>query len=732
MNQSLRLWLLVFVLGCCVLLRPCNAQVLAAEDPYLTYIKNAPEFKAVHQDPGAWTNRWNTWTYMPWRFKWDIGTGDAGGQFCKDYGFNGGFTDHADTSILPWLEKWNLLFYCDHLCGKGSVKVRQKSSKDGFKGLMRDPRAIRQGGDGPEPLDAAMTDKLFKMMDKRVAGLKKSPMRAAYALDDEISWGFFVQPIAWRVNDDDAAYEKWLSVYYGGKAPAAQYVSPEFTKAQLNNPIKNLDFSPLTDRITYNDGVWANFLGTLVEHSNTLDPLTPCGFVGGQDPNMWGGFDYVKLCKKIQFIEAYLGTAQSLIRSFNPLIPQVTTHFHQDKAGTANDIWQTWWCLAHGNRGMIGWVDGWFDDAKKPRPWLDEYKACNKEVGGVQGPKIVGAKWVNDGVGIYYSQASLQVGWCLDMEAHGGTWPGRKSFDGNVGTWHVGRKAWEHILADAGLQYNWVPYDEVIVNGVPKDCKVLILPSCFALSDIEAKRIREFCENGGTVIADFACGLFDQHAKGRTKGALDDLFGVTHDGTETKKDFFAGGKLWTEINQDAAFNKDYEGMFKTQDVPLENGFAKAERRLGTRKVVKVGKGTAVYLNLSPQRYHLYREKGTITDEQRRIFTDPIFAAGVKPWVNVTSGGKRPLAIEATYFTKGDRTYVFVLQNVRVTSTVLGDTKTDGLTTGKLAVDVEFPVVVKDAVDERSGKKLGSGKKFSFEFNAPEAAFMSFAGAPPRS
>ena len=70
--------------------------------------------------------------------------------------------------------------------------------------------------------------------------------------------------------------------------------------------------------------------------------------------------------------------------------------------------------------------------------------------------------------------------------------------------------------------------------------------------------------------------------------------------------------------------------------------------------------------------------------------------------------------------------------MRVTSTVLGDTKTDGLTTGKLAVDVEFPVVVKDAVDERSGKKLGSGKKFSFEFNAPEAAFMSFAGAPPRS
>jgi len=56
----------------------------AEEDPYLTFVKTAPEFKPVKQDPGAWTNRWNTWVYMPWRFQWTIGTGDAGGQFCKD------------------------------------------------------------------------------------------------------------------------------------------------------------------------------------------------------------------------------------------------------------------------------------------------------------------------------------------------------------------------------------------------------------------------------------------------------------------------------------------------------------------------------------------------------------------------------------------------------------------------------------------------------------------------
>jgi hypothetical protein len=85
-------------------------------------------------------------------------------------------------------------------------------------------------------------------------------------------------------------------------------------------------------------------IGELVETANKADPDTPCGFVGGQAPNIWGGYDYAKPTKKIQFIEAYnLGSSQAIIRSFNPAnaMPQVTTHFHSDERGTANDIWQT-------------------------------------------------------------------------------------------------------------------------------------------------------------------------------------------------------------------------------------------------------------------------------------------------------------------------------------------------------------------------------------------------------
>lgn len=697
----------------------------AEEDPYLTYMKNAPEFKPVKQDPAAWTARWNTWVYMPWRFQWGIGTGDAGGQFCKDYGLNGGFTDHGDTDVLPWLEKWNLKFYNDHTASKGYLHLDNVD----FKALMREPRALRTGSRGPATLDATLLEKLKKLVTSRVNGLKQSPVRIAYALDDEISSGSFVKPLCWRMNADDKAYETWLASYYGAtSAPAAQYVSPDFLLPQYNRALRELDFSPLLDRLTYNDSVWANFLGELVECANAADPETPCGFVGGQSPNTWGGYDYAKLTKKIQYIEAYLGTAQSIIRSLNPNLPQVTTHFHNDKLGTVNDFWQMWWCLAHGNRGMIGWVQGWFD-GQTPRPWLEAWKGPCRELGTVQGPKVAGARWIHDGVAIYYSQPSIQVSWCLDIEPHGKTWPNRGSDDAH-GTWHLVRDAWEKILADSGMQYNWISYDQVVLNGVPREYRVLILPANYAMSDIEARRIRDFCEQGGTVIADFACGIFDQHGKGRAKGALDDLFGVTHDGSETKKDFFVG-KLWVETDQEAGFGGGIRKLLATLTPKLQDGFAVAETRLPVRSMKKVGAGMAVYLNLSPQRYLQYRDERTADDARRAVFLQPVLDAGVRPWVRITSGGKRPVNSEVTYLTKNDRTYVFVVQNASVSSTSLGDTQTTGLGSGRIPLDVEFASPLRDVVDERAGRKLGDGAKFQVEFNQGEAVLLSFAGLPPK-
>lgn len=703
---------------------PVRARGPSHPDAYRDYILSAPEFQPVRQDRAFLIGRWNTWIYMPWRYQWTIGTGLEGGRFCREYGFNGGFTDHGQGP-LEWLDRWDLRFYNDHTAGKGDLHLYGSENGRNFQADQRDPRAIRHGTDGPKPVDPALLRRLRDRVTANIRGVRASPRRVAYALDDEISWGVFVTPLPWRLSADDAAYQRWLNTYYGGNAPKAHFVTPDFILEQLNRPLGKLDFSPLLDRLTYQDSVWANLVRQLVEHANRIDPETPCGFVGAQSPSIWGGYDYAKLSKAIQFIEAYdIGSAQAILRSFNPnnAWAQVTTHFHNDRLGVENDIWQSWYYFAHGNRGMIGWVDGWFD-GDKPRPWLEKYKATLKELGGVQGPKLAGARWVHDGVAIYYSHPSIQVSWCLDIEPHSKTWVNRNN-DHRLGTSHNVRKAWEYLLADSGIQYNFLAYDQVICHGVPAGYKVLILPACYALSDVEAERIREYYQSGGTVIADFACGLFDQHGKARSRGVLDDFFGVARDGSLTKRDFFSG-TLWVETNQDAGYSfKNYRELFGTTNCRQRDGFAIAEPRLGPPKVKRLGRGQAIYLNLSPQRYLEYREEGADTDAHRATFVSRINPSGRPPRVIVAHQGRRPPQCEVTYWSKGGRTYVFVLKNIAVAATPTGGGGASGVAPHKITIEVALPRAGK-VVDERTGKSLGEGKTFSFRWNGMEPVFFSY-------
>src|SRR5688572_27458557 len=143
--------------GVCLLCGLCLACVPAEpEEPsrlpdsdgtYLDYVTRAPEFQRI---PPKDAGRWDTWIYMPWRYRWTIGTGEEGGRFCRDHGINGGMTDHGQGP-LDWLRRWNLRFYNDHTAGKGDLYLMP----EGLDAKLRDPRAIR-----PRPLDAALLAKL--------------------------------------------------------------------------------------------------------------------------------------------------------------------------------------------------------------------------------------------------------------------------------------------------------------------------------------------------------------------------------------------------------------------------------------------------------------------------------------------------------------------------------------------------------------------------------------------
>ena len=337
---------------------------------------------------------------MPWTHQWNIGYTDASGQWSRAHGYNGAFSGTATVFApdnppgkLAWINRHALRFYVDHTAGKGSLHLWDGDKKQAHLAELHGT------GVRPIPLNAALKQTLCANIRLNITQVKSSPYRAAYALDDEASWGHFTHPTMWRVTDDANAYPAWLKEVYGAEnAPAhSAWVSYEDIRPHLETwAIRDFDASPLMDQWSFNDSTWCNFLGGLVEYANSVDPATPCGIVGGQAPNAFGGYDYAKLMRKIQYIEAYdLGGSQALIRSFNPnhAVPAVTSMFHQS---AADDIWQVWHGLAHGNRGHIGWVENWFD-GQTPRAWHEQTAPHYKEAAAKIGPLLQGATWQHDG-----------------------------------------------------------------------------------------------------------------------------------------------------------------------------------------------------------------------------------------------------------------------------------------------------------------------------------------------
>lgn len=728
-----------------VLLLAAISPALGAEptapsiDPYEQYVKTSRDFKPVRQDPAWLRKAFPAWVYLPWTYQWTIGYTDDSGKWSLAQGYNGAFIDWdridangSKTGRLDWITKHGLRFYVDHLAGKRELHLWDGSiPKDKLP-------AVHGNGVRTNPVNAAMRERLQKLIARHIAAVKSSPLRSAYALDDEVSWGHFVHPTMWCVTDDKAAYTAWLQEIYGANAPTYKdWITYEQIRPKLASwSVKEFDASQLMDQWTFNDSYWNNFIGELVEYSNSVDPETPVGWVGGQAPNAFGGYDYAKVMRKVQFIEAYnIGGSQAVVRSFNPgnAIPAVTSHFHREAADT---IWQTWYYLAHGNRGFIGWVEKWFD-GDKPKSWHQEVAPHFVEAGQKIGPLLQGATWRHDGVAIYYSHASIQLGWIMDAAAHGKTWVNRNS-DERLGGQHHGRKAWENMLRDSGLQYNFVSYVDVIQNGVPAEYKVLILPDCLCLSDVEASRIKAFVEAGGTVVADFMPGLWDQHGKGRgAGGVLDNLFGVSHS-PELKSSGVFGGKLWCEVNQDANFSwKTYESFLTNGSSCIKDatGFHKAVRDMPTERVNRVGQGTAVLLNLSPQWYNAYRAAGADPAQKRATFMTHVEKAAGKRWVSLkstdTKAAGQEHGYEITYWKKDGRTVLFLCMNPEISVTSTGGGNSVGLSASVLPVTLSFAGKVSGVRNERTGKDLGSGTEFQFDWPRNEAIVLSFEGQPPR-
>ncbi|OJV43365.1 MAG: hypothetical protein BGO25_08440 [Acidobacteriales bacterium 59-55] len=111
-----------------------------------------------------------------------------------------------------------------------------------------------------------------------------------------------------------------------------------------------------------------------------------------------------------------------------------------------------------------------------------------------------------------------------------------------------------------------IPFDFVHEQDIDQEhlsqYAVLILPNIALMSDAQAAAIRQYAERGGSVLATFQTGLFDETGSARKDFALGDIFGIHKAGEPTQAGESAhqamGGIHLQSIRQRGALTEGFE------------------------------------------------------------------------------------------------------------------------------------------------------------------------------
>jgi hypothetical protein len=688
----------------------------------------AREVGAAQQVPDAPPPAsWDHFVILPWQYQTDVSRDKALYESVNLRGFH---IDRASAALQAFARETSWPYYVDHAAGKGYLHLGKAADA-----IARKKTIIVR----PNSLADPRTMEAMKTLLRANIGAAKGSSVVGYSFDDEVSTGSFCSPIETDGSPGSVAdYRKFLermylkidvlNAQYGTSYKAFDELSPQSYEAVrprlAPGELGKLNLSPWCDWRSFMDTQFAATMAELTRYSNSLDPATPAGFVGGQSPNAFGGYDYRKLCGAVQWMEAYdLGGSNEILRSFwSQKRPHVQTWF--SSKNPRQDSWFLWYYLCHGNRGVIGWPEGWFKNGAV----ADHIKSNAETFKEVQGPlsrKIIDGQFVHDPVAIYYSHPSIQVTWAMDAATHKNTWPNRmSSMDNAISTSNLTRVAWLKTLEDVGIQAKFIHEDQLLDGALEKGgFKVLLLNRVLCLSDAEAAAIEAFSARGGAVIADHLCGVFDEHGKARATGALDVLFGVKHD---LAQGILGGGTL-TEVDGERGGSLS-EKNWAVQGAATAWGMPVYERGLSA-----AGKGTSVarngrnvYLNLSPIGYLMQRPKnegGAWTAGVAALLKE----AGVVPRVSIRENDRPAPQMESIFWKNPDRVTLCVLRNLDRRASIDGFGSAQGqLGAGKITLKLSFAGGVKDLKNERTGKSFGAGKDFEDEFTPWEANVYTFA------
>jgi len=266
---------------------------------------------------------WNRFKILVWQYKTSV-LEDF--HLYQKIGLGGFHIDRGAgrENLVEFSLRERFPYYVDHAADKGFLHLKGTDIEavTGKQGLtirpfsLADPNTLRQ---------------IKEHLDRNIKATKKG-LVLAYAFDDEISLGTYVIPcdvdnhpmsLVWfrnwlrnKYQTIDSLNRKWNTDFKSFDEVMPRSFE-EIREHAQKPPLSRWNLAPWLDFRQFMDFQFASVLSELTRYSNSLDPKTPAGFVGGQGSGPWGGYDYAMLARAIQWMEDYnIHGTNEILRSF--------------------------------------------------------------------------------------------------------------------------------------------------------------------------------------------------------------------------------------------------------------------------------------------------------------------------------------------------------------------------------------------------------------------------------
>lgn len=312
----------------------------------------------------------------------------------------------------------------------------------------------------------------------------------------------FRQAMAKQYGSLDALNQEWGSNF-------AQW--DDVTPCQFEDLKDKNNLAPWMDHKLFMAEVFAkNWVGNTAAILRKFIPGSKTGLSGTQIPGL--SYDWAQLMKYIDCLSYYGGIQRKFVHdTAAPGFVAGAWSGGYAQAYETNEFYQKsniWSDVLLGANFASNFAGHSVNGDLKPVRNTELYGELIKELR--QGPArlVLSATEIKRDIAVLYSQPSL--------------FTAKGSIGDNL--WHNAQTAWAALLEDVKYGYFYLPY-ETLENEVPKT-KVIVLPCTIALPDSAVENLEKFVAQGGTVIADFAPGVYDRHGKITRKPRLEKLFGI--------------------------------------------------------------------------------------------------------------------------------------------------------------------------------------------------------------